>query len=79
MERRANLNFLATLWIALALAWLLSGERLLDWAFYMPDLGPVDDWILAILVSADEARAGLGLTDIFGALRAALHGWTGLG
>ncbi|MCC6303772.1 MAG: hypothetical protein IT545_01100 [Rhodobacteraceae bacterium] len=77
--RRAPLAFLVTLWAALSLAWALSGERFLDWAFTMPDLGPAGDGLLALLVRAEEAKAAAGLPDLFGALRAALHHWTGLG
>lgn len=71
--------FTLTLWLALPVAWVLSGPRFLDWAYAMPDLGPVDDTILMILDRADAARAGLGWGDAFGAARAALHDATGLG
>ena len=60
-------------------AWLLSGQRFLDWAYAMPDLGRVDDTILTILDRADAWRATLGLGDPFGDMRAALHRATGLG
>lgn len=77
--RRAPASFLLALAGALALAWAFSGERFLDWAFAMPDLGPVDDVVLAALVAAEEAKAAAGLPDLFGALRGFLHRWTGLG
>ncbi len=76
---RPRTAFLFTLWAALVLAWAFSGERFLDWAFAMPDLGAVDDLLLAAVVAAEAAKAALGLPDLFGALRAALHHWTGLG
>lgn len=76
--RREMTVFTLTLWLLLPLAWVLSGDRLLDWAYGMPDLGPVDDWLLALLERADRLRAALGIGDPFGALRAALHDWTGL-
>ncbi|MFE3836572.1 hypothetical protein [Pseudogemmobacter sonorensis] len=72
-------GFTLTLWLMLPLAWLLSGERFLDWAYGMPDLGPVDDILLSLLDGADRLRVSSGLGDVFGALRARLHGWTGLG
>lgn len=76
---RAGWRFLGALWAALLAAWAVSGERFLDRAFTMPDLGPVDDHLLAALVAAEEAKAALGLPDLFGALRAAMHLWTGPG
>jgi hypothetical protein len=45
----------------------------------MPDLGPVDDFLLAGVVAAEETKAALGLPDLFGALRTLLHRWTGFG
>lgn len=76
--RREMTVFTLTLWLLLPLAWLLSGGRFLDWAYGMPDLGPVDDLLLAALERADRAREAIGLGDPFGELRAWLHGWTGL-
>lgn len=76
---RQNLIFAVTLWGALGLAWLLSGERFLDLIFAMPDFGRVDDIILAGVFQAEDAKAALGLPDLFAALRAALHRLTGLG
>ena len=76
---RQNLAFITTLWAALALAWLISGERFLDWAFAMPDLGPIDDGILAVVVWAEEAKAALDLPDLFGLWRHWLHDRMGLG
>lgn len=77
--RREMTVFTLTLWLLLPVAWVLSGPRFLDWAYAMPDLGPVDDTILGLLDRADQARAALGLGDAFGALRGALHAATGLG
>ncbi|MEO0681509.1 MAG: hypothetical protein AAF192_13955 [Pseudomonadota bacterium] len=76
---RLPAGFTATLWLALALAWAFSGERFLDFAFEMPEMGPVDDALLAALVQVEEAKAALGLPDLFGALRQALHDASGLG
>lgn len=79
MDRRDSLRFLLAVWGLLLVAWAFSGERFLDWAFGMPDLGPLDDTLLALLVRAEEAKTALGCRDLFGALRGLLHGWTGLG
>lgn len=76
---RQNLIFALTLWAALGLAWLLSGEQFLDLIFAMPDLGWIDDMVLAGAFLAEDAKAALGLPDLFAALRAALHRLTGLG
>lgn len=76
--RREMATFTLTLWLLLPLAWVLSGDRFLDWAYGMPDLGPVDDALLALLDRADTLRAALGLGDPFGELRATLHDCTGL-
>lgn len=76
---RQNLIFIVTLWAALALAWLVSGEQFLDLIFAMPDLGGIDDMVLEIAFQAEDAKAALGLPDLFTALRAALHRLTGLG
>ncbi|KIQ68974.1 hypothetical protein Wenmar_02707 [Wenxinia marina DSM 24838] len=47
--------------------------------FAIPDAGPVDDWSLTVVVWFEDMRAGLGVPDLFSALRGAIHGWTGLG
>jgi len=70
--------FLLTLTGALIAIWLVSGDRFLDWAFLMPELGRVDDVVLAGLVALEDAKAALGLPDLFGALRAILHSWMGV-
>ncbi|MGD9863270.1 MAG: hypothetical protein AB7S99_08660 [Pseudodonghicola sp.] len=77
--RREMTTFTVTIWLLLGLAWLLSGDRFLDWAYQMPDIGPLDDWLLAALSWLDDRRAALGLGDPFGALRGWLHRITGLG
>ena len=71
-------RFISAGFALLALAWLLSGERLLDAAFTMPDLGPVDDVLISGMVALEEWKAGLGLPDAFGALREALHAALGV-
>lgn len=76
---RANWNFVATLWITLVAVWALSGEQFLDLVFAMPNLGPVDDAILTGVVWLEEARARLGLPDLFQMLRDTLHRLSGLG
>lgn len=68
-----NAKFTTAAFVLLALAWLFSGERLLDAVFEMPDLGPIDDAVIAGTVALEEAKARLGLPDAFAALRAALH------
>ena len=73
------IRFTLALWLMLGLAWVASGTRAIDWAFGMSDMGPLDDALLALLVSADDWRAHLGFGDAFGALREFLHGMTGLG
>lgn len=72
-------RFTLTLIAGLVVAWLLSGERFLDLAFEMMDLGQVDDIILSVLVVVEEGKADLGLPDVFGALRRGLHSVLGLG
>lgn len=79
MSRQPMVRFALMLWLMLGLAWVLSGSRLIDWAFGMPDLGPLDDALLVLLVAADDVRADLGIGDLFGALRQLLHSMTGLG
>ncbi len=79
MRDRPMIRFVFILWLIIGLAWLGSGERFIDWAFGMPEMGPVDDALLAVLVVLDEWRAALGIGDGFGALRALLHAVTGLG
>ncbi|MCA0921170.1 hypothetical protein [Pseudooceanicola nanhaiensis] len=72
-------NFTVTTWLLLLAAWVLSGDRFLDWAYQMPDLGPLDDRLLDLLTWLDDRRAALGLGDVFGRLRSWLHATTGLG
>lgn len=72
-------RFTLTLIASLIVAWLLSGERFLDLAFEMMDIGQVDDIILSALVVLEEGKADLGLPDVFTALRRGLHGILGLG
>ncbi len=68
-----NARFIAASITLLALAWLFSGERLLDAVFAMPDVGPVDDAVIAVTVALEDLKARLGLPDAFGALRGVLH------
>lgn len=75
---RENARFIATAFALLVLAWGLSGERLLDAVFAMPDFGPVDDAAIAAAVALEDLKATLGLPDAFGALRSALHAGLGL-
>lgn len=72
-------RFTLMLWLMLVLSWFASGSRFVDWAFAMPEMGPLDDVLLGLLVAADDWRVGLGLGDAFGALRGVLHQITGLG
>ena len=72
-------HFVATLWIFLIIVWAVSGEQFLDLMFAMPNAGHIDDLILGGVVWLEEARASLGLPDLFQALRDALHNLTGLG
>lgn len=74
---RQNVKFTVTLYCALALAWLFSGERFLDSVFEMVDLGRVDDMVIMAAIVLEEGKASLGLPDVFSALRSVLH-W-GLG
>lgn len=74
-----NRVFNGTLWAFLFVMWLISGEAFLDWAFAMPDIGGIDDALLALVASAENAKAALGLPDVFSALRQAIHSVTGLG
>jgi len=74
-----NRRFALTLAAALVVAWALSGERFLDAAFEMMDLGRVDDILIAGIVRLEEFKASLGLPDIFSSLREVLHGTFGLG
>ncbi len=73
-----NARFSATLFAALAIAWLLSGDRFLDAVFEMMDLGQLDDIVIAGVVILEEGKASLGIPDIFSALRGAIHGALGL-
>ncbi len=79
MSDRPLIRFTLTLWLMLGLAWVASGTRAIDWAFGMPDMGPLDDALLGLLVAADGWRAHLGLGDAFGTLRGFLHDVAGLG
>lgn len=76
--RRQMTGFTLTVWALLLGAWLVSGNRFIDWAYGMPDLGPLDDGLLLVLDKADALRASLVPGDPFGALRAWLHAITGL-
>ncbi|MBL4811745.1 MAG: hypothetical protein JKX69_05150 [Rhodobacteraceae bacterium] len=76
---RQGLIFVTVLWAGLGGIWLGSGEAVLDLAFALPDIGPVDDIIIIAVVWAEDLRAPLGVPDWFGALRAGLHRLTGLG
>ncbi len=77
--RKQMTSFTLALWFFLLAAWVLSGDRLLNWAYEMPDLGPVDDAVLALLDGAETLRSGAGLHDYFGEFRTLLHSWTGFG
>ncbi|MCG6904717.1 MAG: hypothetical protein LJE68_18750 [Rhodobacter sp.] len=68
-----NAKFTATLIAALFAAWLLSGDRFLDLVFEMVDLGRLDDIVIEGAVILEDAKANLGLPDIFAALRGVLH------
>ena len=70
--------FIATLWVCLFAAWMYSGEQMLDLAFGMPDLGPIDDAVINGVVMAEDARAAVAPPDYFSALRGWMHSWTGL-
>ena len=74
-----NRSFIFTLWIALALAWLLSGEQFVDWAFDLRELGPVNDAVLTYAFRGEDLQTVLNIDDVFGAIRSTLHRWTGLG
>ncbi len=71
-------RFTLTCLAALAAAWLLSGERFLDAVFEMPDLGRLDDAIIAAVVTLEDWKAALGLPDVFSAMRGAIHRALGL-
>lgn len=75
---RSQFVFSLTLFVALAFAWLTSGQRFLDWVFGMPDLWLVDDFLIGFAVAADEWKAELGVPDLFGETRAWLHRNLGL-
>ena len=68
-----NTRFISASLVLLVLAWLFSGERLLDALFTMPDLGPFDDAIIAGMVALEDVKARLGFPDAFAALRSTLH------
>ena len=73
-----NWPFIGTLWIAIAVVWLFSGEQFLDLVFAMPDAGPIDDWAIAAAFALEDAKAALSPPDLFQDLRAGLHRITGL-
>ena len=73
-----NTRFILTLFAALFLAWVFSGERFLDAAFEMVDLGQVDDIILAGVVWLEDIKASFDPPDLFSALRKGLHESLGL-
>ena len=73
-----NARFTATAIALLGVAWLFSGERLLDAVFAMPDAGSVDDAVIAAIVALEDLKARLGLPDAFSALRGMLHGGLGV-
>ena len=73
-----NKRFIAASLALLVLAWLFSGERLLNGVFAMPDIGGLDDAIIAAMVTLEDQKAHLGLPDAFGALRQALHAALGV-
>jgi len=73
-----NAKFTTTLFIALAIAWLLSGDRFLDAVFEMVDLGSLDDIVITSVVILEEGKATLGLPDVFAAIRGAIHSGLGL-
>jgi len=72
-----NAKFTVCLFVALSIAWLLSGDRFLDSVFEMVDLGRVDDIVIERVVVLEEGKAQLGLPDIFSALRGTIHGALG--
>lgn len=74
----SNTRFILTSLLLLVVAWLLSGERLLDAAFNLPDLGPLDDAAILFAVWLEDVKAPLGLPDVFGAVRAGLHAVLGV-
>lgn len=73
-----NARFVTTSIALTVLAWLLSGERLLEAAFNLPDLGPLDDAAIALAVWLEDLKSPLGLPDVFGAMRAGLHAVLGV-
>ena len=75
---RTQLTFIATLCFALALAWLTSGERFLDWIFLMPDVGAVDDAVITFVMAVEDRRQQLQVVDLFAQARAWLHSSVGL-
>lgn len=68
-----NARFIVIAIALMVLAWLFSGERLLDAVFAMPDIGPIDDRVIAAAVALEDIKVRLGLPDAFGALRGFLH------
>lgn len=77
--RQYMTSFTLTLWLFLMAAWVLSGERVLNWAYEMPDIGPIDDIVLFLLDEVEALRGDFGLQDYFGEFRTLLHSWTGFG
>jgi hypothetical protein len=75
---RQNVIFVVTLWGALGLAYLYSGERFLNLLFDMPNLGSLDEAILNAAFGAEEFKESIGATDLFGRLRDSLHKIAGL-
>jgi len=65
--------FSITLWAALLLVYLISGGRMLDWVFEMPDIWRIDDWLIILIDQGDQLKARFGLNDWFGAVRHWLH------
>ena len=70
--------FSITLWVALLACYLVSGGRLLDWVFEMPDIGQLDDWLIILVDRADQLKTRFGFGDWFGALRQWLHSILGV-
>ena len=64
-RRMAKTLTIVPLFAALIRAWVYSGERFLDAAFEMVDLGKVDDIILEGVVWFEELKASLDPPEIF--------------
>lgn len=76
---RDNTLFILTLSAFSILCYAISGERLIDLAFSMPDFGGADDQILDLLFVLEDTKVALGLVDHFGVFRGWLHKITELG